>query len=85
MTGGTLYTRVDNEPRMSRDYIAPIPLLAGDEEELRRLLEQHHERTGGVSSRELLEDWGKTLALFRKYVPVAEAARAIAEAAIVAA
>jgi glutamate synthase domain-containing protein 2/glutamate synthase domain-containing protein 1/glutamate synthase domain-containing protein 3 len=85
MTGGTLYTRVDNEPRMNRDYIAPIPLVAGDEEELRRLLEQHHERTGGVSSRELLEDWGKTLALFCKYVPVAEAARAIADAAIVAA
>jgi glutamate synthase domain-containing protein 3 len=84
MTGGALYTRVDNEPRMNRAYIAPVPLAPDDEAELRRLLSEHHERTGALSSRELLEDWGKTLALFRKYVPVGVAAKLLAEGAVAA-
>jgi glutamate synthase (NADPH/NADH) large chain len=44
-------------------------LLRHDAQRLRILIERHHLLTGSARARQLLEDWGNTLAAFVKVMP----------------
>jgi len=44
-------------------------LLAHDAQRLRILIERHHLLTGSKRARQLLEDWGNTVAAFVKVMP----------------
>jgi glutamate synthase (ferredoxin) len=45
------------------------PLDAGDADEVRGLVERHHELTGSVRASELLADWEASAALFVRVIP----------------
>ncbi len=73
MTGGCLFLRREHEARVNRDYLAPIPWRAEDEQLFRGLLEAHAAETGSATAPKLLADWPATLAAFAPFVPVAVA------------
>ena len=71
MTGGCLFLRREYEPRVNRDYLAPIAWRPEDEVVFRGLLEAHAAETGSAAATTLLENWPSTLDAFAPFVPVA--------------
>ena len=71
MTGGTAY--MIEWRQLNPDSVVAREVPSEDEPELRKLVEEHHRRTGSERARALLSDWPETVSKFRQVVPVAVA------------
>jgi glutamate synthase (ferredoxin) len=82
MTGGTAY--LTDWRQLNGDSVVAREVPAEDECDLRKLVEEHHLRTGSARAAELLADWPAAVARFRQVMPVvatqAPAAELVAEA-----
>ncbi len=74
MTGGVAYAIEWSQ--LNADSVAAREVPADDAAGLRRLIEEHAERTGSVLARELLADWEGALKRFRQIVPISVTAPA---------
>merc|ERR1711871_1490859 len=79
MTGGLAYFYDDSEAGDSfNDQVNPGSVTvqrvtsAGGEAQLRKLIEDHAERTGSTKALEMLKDWDTTLSRFWQLVPESE-------------
>ena len=72
MTGGKLYLRVDQAPRVNQDYLTAQPATAEDDAELLALLEDYARATESRTARALLADWDRGRRSFTKFVPRSE-------------
>jgi len=68
MTGGTLF--VADAQSINSDSVIATELSADDEALLRKLLVAHEAATASGRARELLDDWARARAMFRRVVPV---------------
>jgi len=83
MSGGIAYVLDEDggfTRRCNHELVDFDPLEAGDVETLRRLVEEHLERTGSAVADRLLADWEASLATFVKVMP-RDYKRALAELA----
>ena len=69
MTGGIAY--LTEWRQLNADSVIAREVPAEDAEELRRLVEEHHSRTGSKRAAAMLADWQNALRKFRQLVPVA--------------
>ncbi|HET7451590.1 MAG TPA: glutamate synthase-related protein, partial [Thermoanaerobaculia bacterium] len=81
MSGGVAY--VFDGDREMRDLLNPEmvglrSLAPADARDLKRMIEAHREATGSRRAREILDDWGAFLPLFRKVAPRAAAPAIVA-------
>ena len=78
MTGGEAFVLDAEElleTRLNPQLVAADPVARADAERLRTLVERHLRYTGSRRARELLEDWERALASFRRVAPHADVAR----------
>jgi glutamate synthase (ferredoxin) len=68
MTGGTAY--LTDWRQLNGDSVVAREVPAEDECDLRKLVEEHHRRTGSSRAAALLADWPAAVATFRQVVPV---------------
>jgi glutamate synthase (ferredoxin) len=76
MTGGVAYVTSWNQ--LNADSVVAGEVPAEDALELRALVEEHHRRTGSPLAAKMLADWTRSLARFRRLVPVAPVQPAVA-------
>jgi glutamate synthase (ferredoxin) len=76
MTGGVAYVTSWNQ--LNADSVVAGEVPAEDALELRALIEEHHRRTGSALAAKMLADWTRSLARFRRLVPVAPVQPAVA-------
>jgi glutamate synthase (NADPH/NADH) large chain len=69
MTGGVAYVTEWNQ--LNADSVLARAVPAEDADELRALVEEHHNRTGSVRAAALLADWDHSLKQFRQLIPIA--------------
>jgi glutamate synthase (NADPH/NADH) large chain len=68
MTGGVAYALEWRQ--LNADSVVAREVPSEDEEELRRLISEHAERTGSQMAAQLLADWDGALKRLRQIVPV---------------
>jgi glutamate synthase domain-containing protein 2/glutamate synthase domain-containing protein 1/glutamate synthase domain-containing protein 3 len=69
MTGGVAY--MTEWRQLNADSVVAREVPGEDADELRRLIEEHHRRTGSARAAAMLADWSAAFARFRQIVPVA--------------
>jgi glutamate synthase domain-containing protein 3 len=69
MTGGVAY--LTEWRQLNADSVVAREVPAEDAAELRKLVEEHHSRTGSARAAAMLADWDGALVKFRQLVPVA--------------
>jgi glutamate synthase domain-containing protein 3 len=69
MTGGVAY--LTEWGQLNPDSVTVRPVPAEDAEQLRRLVEEHFQRTDSRRAAELLSDWELGLKQFRQLIPKA--------------
>ncbi|MEZ0369919.1 MAG: glutamate synthase large subunit [Candidatus Sericytochromatia bacterium] len=70
MTGGRIYLLDEQTENVNQEYIAPGPLEAGDEDELKAILADYLRETASPLAESLLSDWPVSRRRFVKYIPV---------------
>ncbi|UYM05315.1 glutamate synthase large subunit [Solicola gregarius] len=70
MSGGSAYVLDLDERQVNHELVELSPLRSEEADELRDLVQRHHEETGSTVAEALLADWDANLTRFTRIIPV---------------